>query len=83
MKWSDYTEPALIRGVGAAVLQLCAALGVVLPFDLPGALEALILILAVVVPLVQAIWTRAKVWSQRSKDQAVGLARTGLAEGPS
>lgn len=59
--WTDYTEPALIRGVVAAVLQLCAALGVVLPFDLPGIAEAVIVIVAAAVPLIQAVTTRAKV----------------------
>ena len=82
MKWTDYTEPTLIRAVVAAVLQLCAALGIVLPFDLPGIAEAAIVLLAVLVPLIQGVTTRAKVWSQRSKDEAVGLAKAGLSDGP-
>ena len=61
MKWSDYTEPARIRAVVAAVLALCGALGIVLPFDLPGIAEALIVVLSVVIPLVQGEATRAKV----------------------
>lgn len=61
MKWSDYTEPALIRATVAAVLQLCGALGIVLPFDLPGIAEAAIVLLAVLVPIIQGVTTRAKV----------------------
>lgn len=82
MKWTDYTEPALLRAVGAAVLQFCGALGITLGFDLPGVIEALIVLLAVLVPIIQGIWTRAKVYSQRSKDIAVGQARAGLTAGP-
>lgn len=74
MKWSDYTEPALIRAVVAALLQLCAALGVVLPFDLPGIAEAAIVLLAVLVPLVQGAATRAKVWSPQSHAEAMARA---------
>jgi hypothetical protein len=82
VKWSDYTEPALIRAVVAAVLQLCAALGVTLGFDLPGIAEALIVVLAVLVPIIQGVTTRANVWSQKSKDIAVGQALAGLGDGP-
>jgi hypothetical protein len=39
-KWLNYTEPARVRAVAAAVLALCAALGITLPFDLPGIAEA-------------------------------------------
>lgn len=82
MKWSDYTEPARIRAAVVAVLAFCAALGVVLPFDLPGIAEALILVLAVVFPVAQGEATRAAVWSPRSKDIAVGQAVAGLTDGP-
>jgi hypothetical protein len=82
VKWSDYTEPARIRAAVAAVLALCAALGIVLPFDLPGVAEALILILAVAFPVVQGEVTRAAVYSPAAKDTAVGLAKAGLSEGP-
>lgn len=82
MNWSNYTEPARIRAAVVAVLALCAALGVVLPFNLPGIAEALILILAVAFPVVQGETTRAAVWSPRSKDIAVGQAKAGLSDGP-
>ena len=61
MRWTDATEPARIRAVAAAVIQLCAALGITLGFDLPGIAEALILVLAAVTPLIQGETTRAKV----------------------
>lgn len=61
MTWSDYTEPARIRAVVTAVVQLCGALGITLGFDLPGIAEALIVVLAVALPLIQGETTRAKV----------------------
>lgn len=79
---NNYTEPARIRAAVVAVLALCAALGVVLPFDLPAIAEALILILAVVFPVVQGETTRSAVYSPKSKDIAVGQASAGLGDGP-
>lgn len=61
MKWTDYTEPARIRAAALAIVQLCAALGIVLPFDLPGLAEAAIGVLAVVLPLITGELIRAKV----------------------
>jgi len=60
-RWTDYTEPARIRAVVTAVVGLAAALGLTLPFDLPGASEVLIPVLAFVLPLIQGEATRAKV----------------------
>lgn len=60
-KWTDYTEPARIRAAVTAVVALCGALGVVLPFDLPGIAEAAIVVLSVLLPLVQGEATRAVV----------------------
>lgn len=60
-RWTDYTEPARIRAAALALVQLCAALGIVLPFDLPGLAEAAIAVLAVVGPLVFGELIRAKV----------------------
>lgn len=60
-RWTDYTEPARIRAAALAVVQLAAALGLVLPFDLPGLAEAAIGVLAVVLPLVTGELIRAKV----------------------
>jgi hypothetical protein len=59
--FNDYTEPARIRAFALAVVQLTAALGIVLPFDLPGIAEATIGVLAVVLPLVTGELIRAKV----------------------
>lgn len=61
LKLNEYCEPARIRAIVTAVLALCAALGIVLPFDLPGIAEALILIVAAVLPLAQGESTRAAV----------------------
>lgn len=59
--WTDYTEPARIRALVLAVVQLVGALGIVLPFDLPGFAEALIGVFAVVLPLITGELIRAKV----------------------
>lgn len=61
MKWTDYTEPARIRAAALAIVQLCAALGIVLPFDLPGLAEAAIGILAFVLPVITGELIRSKV----------------------
>jgi hypothetical protein len=83
LAWANYVEPARIRAVVAAVLALCVALGITLPFDLPGVAEAAIGLLAVVVPLIQGETTRAAVVSpQRADLIAAGRATTGLADGP-
>lgn len=72
MKWTDYTEPARIRAAVLAVVQLTAALGIVLPFDLPGISEALIAVLAVVLPLVTGELIRAKVRPAEASVDAPG-----------
>lgn len=58
---NDALEPARIRALALAVVQLAAALGIVLPFDLPAIAEAVIAVLAVVLPLVTGELIRAKV----------------------
>lgn len=70
--WSDYTEPALIRSVALAVVQLAAALGIILPFDLPGIAEAIIGVLAAVGPILAGLAIRAKV---RPAAASVSLTR--------
>lgn len=81
--WLNYTEPARIRAIVTAVVALVAALGIVLPFDLPGIAEAAIGVLAVVQALIQGETTRAAVVSpQRADLIAAGRAGTGLADGP-
>lgn len=82
MKWWNYVEPARLRAIVAAVVALCAALGIVLPFDLPGIAEAAIGVLAVLVPLIQGETTRAAVWSPQSKDAVVAAAPADLRNGP-
>lgn len=61
MLWSDYTEPARLRAAGLAIVQFCAALGIVLPFDLPGLVEAAVAILALLLPVITGELIRAKV----------------------
>lgn len=82
MRWSSYTEPARIRAAVVAILALCAALGVVLPFDLPAIAEALILILAVVFPVAQGEATRAVVYSPATHHAELGAAEARLRNGP-
>jgi hypothetical protein len=74
-RWTDYTEPARIRALVGAVLMLCGALGVVLPFDLPAIAEALIVLLAVAIPVAQGESTRAAVVPlEKHKDQVARAA---------
>lgn len=87
MSWTklNYTEPAVLRGIVAAVVGLATSLGVTLPTDLPGQLDAAIVALAAGIPLLQGVWTRLAVWSPKSKDQAVARPlgepqRPGLAD---
>jgi len=61
MKWTDYTEPARIRAIALAIVQLCAALGITLPFDVPAFAEALIALGAVGLPLITGELIRRKV----------------------
>jgi hypothetical protein len=82
MKLWNCTEPARIRAVVAAVVALCAALGIVLPFNLPAVAEAAIAVLAVLVPLVQGESTRAAVFSPITHQEQVGRAAAGLSNGP-
>lgn len=83
LKWWNYAEPSRVRAIVTAVLALCAALGIVLPFDLPAIAEALLLLAAAVLPLVQGEATRAAVVSpQRADLIAAGRATTGLNDGP-
>jgi hypothetical protein len=74
VKWTklNYAEPAVLRGIIAAVVSLAAALGFVIPADISGAAEAFIPVLSVVIPLGLSLWTRAAVWSPKAVDDAVG-----------
>jgi hypothetical protein len=82
VKLWNYTEPARLRAVVAAVVALCAALGIAIPFDLPAVAEAAIALLAVLVPLVQGESTRAAVFSPITHQEQVGRAAAGLSNGP-
>lgn len=83
LKLWNYTEPSRLRAIAAAVVALVASLGLTLPFDLPGIVEAAIPLLAFLVPIVQGEATRAAVVSpQRADLIAAGRASTGLANGP-
>lgn len=61
IKLSEYCEPARIRALVGAVLMLCGALGIVLPIDLPAIAEAVIVLVAVAIPVAQGESTRAAV----------------------
>jgi len=71
---ATYTEPARIRALAAAIVALAAALGLVLPFDLPGIAEAGIGVLAVLIPLIQGEVTRAAVVSPATNEAEVSAA---------
>lgn len=60
--WLDpYTEPARLRAIWAAVVALLGTLGVVINTDLNGVVEAVIVVVATLVPLLQGESTRAVV----------------------
>lgn len=71
----DYTEPAVLRGIAVAGFGLATSIGFVVPQDLPGQVEVLIVGVTTVLPVLQALWTRMKVWSPKGKDEAVAVAR--------
>jgi len=68
----NWSEPAVLRGVITAVVALLASIGVVVSTDVTGVAEALIPIAAVVIPLVQSLWTRAAVFSPKTVAQIAG-----------
>lgn len=78
IKKLDYREPAVLRGIALAALALAGSLGVVIPEDLPGRIDVLIVGGATFFPLVQAVWTRFAVWSPKAKDAAVAAAARPL-----
>lgn len=82
MKLSNYTEPARIRAIVTAVVALVGALGITLPFDLPGLAEAAIVVLSVLLPLIQGESTRAVVVSPATHNEQLGRAAAGLGNGP-
>jgi hypothetical protein len=68
----NFREPSVLRGVITAVVALLASIGVVVSTDVTGAAEALIPVAAVVIPLVQSLWTRAAVFSPKAVAQIAG-----------
>lgn len=84
IRWANYFEPARLRGIAVALVALAAALGLTLPFDLPGIVDVLAPVVAFVLPLLQGESTRNAVVSPARADLiAQGRASTGLADGPS
>ena len=74
VKWNklNYAEPSVLRGIVVAAVALAAALGFSTTADINGAAEKLIPVAAVLIPLAQAGWTRAAVWSKKSVDAVRG-----------
>lgn len=67
---SPYTEPARLRAVWTALAALLASLGLTLSTDLDVAADAVINLVAVVLPLLQGRSTRAAVFSPATFDAA-------------
>lgn len=67
---SPYTEPARLRAVWTALAALLAALGLTLSTDLNVAVDAVINVVALVLPLIQGRATRAVVYSPATFDAA-------------
>lgn len=78
----NYAEPAVLRGIVTAVLALAAALGFAATDDVKGWAETVIPIVAVLIPLAQAAWTRFNVWSPKSHAESLGRHAAGLSNGP-
>ena len=74
MRKLNYSEPAVLRGIITAIVALAAAVGFVVPANLSGAAEALIPVVAFLVPLVQALFTRKAVVSPATADRRVADA---------
>ena len=68
----NYTEPAVLRGIITALIALAASLGFVATDEIKGVAEAIIPIVAFVVPLVQSFWTRQAVVSPATHDDSLG-----------
>jgi hypothetical protein len=84
MSWKriEWTEPAVLRGIITALVAFLASIGVVVSNDVTGVAEGLIPIAALVIPLVQSVWTRAAVWSPKSHAESLGKHAAGLRTGP-
>ena len=63
-------EPARVRAVWTAVVALLVALGVTINTDVDGAVQALIVAVFTMLPLIQGETTRAKVTPVAALDEA-------------
>lgn len=72
MKKLNYAEPAVLRGIIAALVSLAASLGFVIPADITGAAEAAIPVLSFLIPLGLSLWTRAAVFAPKTVDAITG-----------
>lgn len=81
-KTMNWREPAVLRGIIVAALSLAAALGFTTSTEINGAAEALVPILAVLIPIAQSVWTRARVFSPAAvaKLRAAGPQTPGVAD---
>lgn len=71
----NYTEPAVLRGIVAAVVALLGAVGVTVGTDLSALADACIVVVSLAVPIVQAVTTRAAVVSPATADREVEQAQ--------
>lgn len=76
----NYTEPAVLRGIVAALIALLGAVGVTVGTDLSGLADACIVVVSLAVPLVQAATTRAAVVSPATADADVATAQALAAD---
>lgn len=68
----NYTEPAVLRGIVTAVIALLAALGFANTDEIEGVAEKLLPVVALVLPLLQSVWTRFAVFSPKTVDDMPG-----------
>jgi hypothetical protein len=83
VKKLNYSEPSVLRGILTALIALAASLGFVASEDIEGAAEALIPIAALLIPILQAVWTRRSVVSPKTHAEDLGRVASGLRPGPS
>lgn len=78
----NYSEPSVLRGIVTALIALAASLGFVVSEDIEGIAEGLIPLVAVLVPLLQSLWTRQAVVSPETHAEDLGRLASGLRAGP-
>lgn len=57
----NYNEPSVLRGIVTAAIAFAASLGFVATDEVRGAAEGLIPAVALLLPLLQSLWTRRAV----------------------